>query len=280
MRNRAAALASGLIVLAACGRSGEGSATFTPTPTSTSPTPTPTGSATPTPTPVVDQDGDGLDDGFEAGVAASYMPFLAIAANDACPLGGMLYRVRPHPSAGAYLNVVYDHLFQNDCGTFGHVGDDEVFAVTIDPTKPAPEGILAIKAISHQGTICEKDTTCGSLPGLTPCSTADVGGKAWPVVFSSKDKHGSYADLNVCQTQSCFDTCTLPPTSPVLPMQNAGEPGGHLTDDLTSSGFITAANGWTEAGLMDFDPWVDQNFGGAGSVAKDLVDPAFVTPVP
>ena len=52
-----------------------------------------------------------------------------------------------------------------------------------------------------------------------------------------------------------------------------------MTDDLTTSGFITGANGWTESSLMNFDPWVDHNFGGAGSVAKDLVDPAFLTPV-
>jgi hypothetical protein len=30
--------------------------------------------------------------------------------------------------------------------------------------------------------------------------------------------------------------------------------------------------------LFHFDPWKDQNFGGAGNVSQDLVDPAFDTP--
>jgi len=50
--------------------------------------------------------------------------------------------------------------------------------------------------------------------------------------------------------------------------------------DLTASGFITQANGWTEPVLMDFDPWdAARDFGGAGNIAGDLQDPVF-EPVP
>jgi hypothetical protein len=48
--------------------------------------------------------------------------------------------------------------------------------------------------------------------------------------------------------------------------------------DLTDAGFITAANGWTEASLMHFDPWASMNFGGAGDTTSDLTDAAFLTP--
>jgi hypothetical protein len=60
------------------------------------------------------------------------------------------------------------------------------------------------------------------------------------------------------------------------PVVNAGEPVHHLVTDLTTQGFITA-NGWTEAALIHFDPWnPTMDFGGAGNIASDLVDPAFV----
>ena len=66
-----------------------------------------------------------------------------------------------------------------------------------------------------------------------------------------------------------------------MPMINAGEPGGHLTEDLTANGFITAANGWTKMEVFNYNPWEDgKNFGGAGSVAGDLVDMSFVPSCP
>ena len=61
-------------------------------------------------------------------------------------------------------------------------------------------------------------------------------------------------------------------------MVNAGEPNAHLTEDLTDAGFITAANGWTEASLLHFNPWGGTDFGGAGNVTGDLTDPAFDLP--
>jgi hypothetical protein len=61
------------------------------------------------------------------------------------------------------------------------------------------------------------------------------------------------------------------------PIVNAGEPEHPLVHDLTDDGFITPANGWTDASLMHFDPWdPTKNFGGAGNIASDLQDRAFL----
>ena len=57
---------------------------------------------------------------------------------------------------------------------------------------------------------------------------------------------------------------------------NVGEPAKPLVKNLTTEGFITAANGWSEPTLMNFDPWKAGKFGGAGDVSSDLVDDAFV----
>jgi len=173
------------------------------------------------------------------------------------------------------IHVVYDHLFQDDCGITGHVGDNEAFGVTVDPTIPAPLGIISVVAISHQNTACENISTCGTCAGLDACDTGSIGGEDFPAVYSSKDKHGGY--VNGCTVADCFDSCTLAATSADPPMVNAGEPDGKLIDNLTTQGFITAENGWTEQSLFDFDPWdLTTDFGSAGNVAGDLDDPAFV----
>lgn len=226
--------------------------------------------------PIVDRDEDGLDDAYELAVAAGYLPFLSLDPGDGCSRSGLLVRVRKHPADPAKLLVTYDQLFETDCGLGGHVGDDEVFGVAIDPSQPAPAGILAIKTASHQGTLCQRITecsTCGAGDSRPACDMA----QGRPVVYASKDKHGQYATKGQCPLfGTCFDTCTLAGAPHVPPLANAGEPGKPLISNLTTQGFITAANGWTEAALMNVDPWAPGDFGGAGSIAEDLVDPAFV----
>jgi hypothetical protein len=206
---------------------------------------------------------------------------LSLDPGDKCPLGGIVVRVRPHPDDAALIHIVYDHLYERDCGLTSHVGDNEAFGVTIDPTIPPPAGLLTIVAIGHQSTLCEKKTTCGSCGGLDACAMAMKNGVAYPVVFSSKDKHASYVQKGKCNPiLSCFDTCTLAPTSAAVPIVNVGEPGAPLVSDLTDQGFITAADGWTAQELFHWDPWdASKDFGSAGNVADDLVDAAFVPPV-
>ncbi len=228
-------------------------------------------------TAIVDDDHDGLDDAFEQRLAEAYLPVIAVDPNDNCPLGGFIVRVRPHPTDPSLVHILYDHLYQADCGINGHSGDDEVFAITVDPAKPAPAGITAMKAISHQGTACEKDTTCGVCNGLNSCDGEPDGGKR-PVLYASKDKHGSYARLTDCNPfTTCLDTCSFNDVRN-LPIVNVGEPDAHFVEDLTDAGFITTANGWTEMSLFHFNPWQPGAvFGGAGVVADDLVDPSFDT---
>lgn len=228
---------------------------------------------------LVDLDGDGLDDAYELRLARDYMPFISLDPSDGCPLSGLLVRVRKHPTNATKILIIYDHLFSDDCGFNGHVGDDEVFGVAVDPTKPAPAGILAIKAVSHQNTACERVTecsTCGGGDARPVCDVAPANGTPWPVVYPSKDKHGQYASRSGCPLiGTCLDQCTLAASPLHPPIVNAGEPGHPLTTNLTTGGFITAANGWNHAELMNFDPWSASNFGGAGNIAADLVDNAF-----
>lgn len=221
----------------------------------------------------IDLDRDGLDDAFEAALAQAYLPVLAMHPQDACPLGGIVYRARKHPLDPTLVFIVYDHLLQRDCGVTSHPGDDEVFSITINTAKPAPLGITAMRAISHQGTICQRVGTCGTCGGLSACEQNSAGR---PLVYFSKDKHGGYTSLSGCSL-SCLDQCAVG-DRPSVPLVNAGEPNAHLTEDLTDAGFITAANGWTEASLLHFNPWGGTDFGSAGNVTGDLTDAAFDLP--
>lgn len=226
---------------------------------------------------MVDVDLDGLDDNAELAWAAAYRPYVSVADDDGCALGGFVVRVFPHPADPTLVAIIYDHLFETDCGTFGHTGDDEVFGATIDPTRPAPDGFIAMVAISHQNTPCQHISACGQCSGLTACDTTTVGGAAVPVVYNSKDKHGTYATLAACDPfATCFDGCSLATAPDVSPIVNAGEPDAHMIDDLTAQGFITTANGWSHAEVFDYDPWGGSDFGGAGSVAGDLMDDSFL----
>lgn len=230
----------------------------------------------------VDADGDGIDDATEQNIAEAYFPYYSVAPDDTCPLHGVVFRAAPHPDDATKIAIWYVVLFQNDCGANGHVGDDEGIGAVIDPAVPAPEGILALRAISHQGTLCEKITTCGTLPSCDACTTAQKAGKPFPVIFPSVNKHGNYASESSCDTNFIcdFGGCTLNPTPSAPPFVNAGEPGKPLTNDLsTNGGFIDGAHGWTEQELMGFDPWGGQEFGSAGVVSEDLVDTAFLIPL-
>ena len=229
------------------------------------------------PPAMVDVDNDGLDDNTELAWARAFRPFVSVDDSDACPLGGFVVRVFPHPADPTLVAIIYDHLFETDCGFGGHTGDNEVFGATIDPAQPAPGGLVALVAASHQNTICERISACGKCTGQTACDTAMLDGVPTAVVYSSKDKHGTYATLSSCDPfATCFDACSLATASDDPPMANAGEPTMHMIDNLSTQGFITAANGWTKPEVFDVDPWGPDDFGGAGNIAEDLVDPTFL----
>jgi hypothetical protein len=233
--------------------------------------------------PFIDLDNDGLDDADEQRLATDYAPFLSLAPDDGCPRSGLVARVREHPADATKILIAYSHLFERDCGLSGHVGDNEAFGVLIDPALPAPAGILAIRTASHQNTPCERVTDCTTCANDTrpTCDVATEAGVQWPVLYASKDKHGQYATKAKCSLfGTCFDSCALNPQRAVVPVVNVGEPGRPLVSDLTADGFITAANGWTEAALMSFDPWDPaKDFGSAGNIAGDLQDPE-ILPAP
>ena len=226
-----------------------------------------------------DQDQDGLDDAQEQMWAEQYLPYVSVAPDEDCPTSGLVVRVSPHPTSG-FIQIRYDFLYNEDCGIGGHIGDDENLAITIDPSMPPPNGIVAITGIPHKGSECQKTTTCGRCAGLDACATLAIGGTQWPAVWPAKNKHGNYVNRsNTCDLlNTCLDECqdNSSPTRP--PIVNVGEPCFPLVSNLTTQGFITTANGWTHQELFNYDPWGGLNFGGASVISIDLTDSSLDTP--
>lgn len=227
-----------------------------------------------------DADGDGLDDDAELAMAREYFPYFSIDPREDCSRHGVLFRLSPHPDDPTKIAITYVVLYERDCGLHGlgsHVGDDEVFGELIDPKVPAPAGILAVRAISHQDTTCERVSTCGTLPRCGPCDTAVRSNQLYPVVYSSFHKHGNYANLSTCTSWLCdFHGCGISAAPDEPTFVNAGEPQHPMVHDLTAAGLVTPDNGWSEPSLMHFDPWSEHEFGGAGNVTDDLLDEAFL----
>jgi hypothetical protein len=237
------------------------------------------------PLAAVDSDGDGVSDEIEARVASEYLPFVSLHKNDTCTTRGIVFRATKHPRNPGKLAVYGVVLWDRDCGANGHNGDDEGFGVVIDPTKRGAAGILAVRTISHQNTPCESKGTCGVCPGMDRCTTVTTALGAYPVIFASKNKHGNYVKESKCDGSFFCDSggCELRTVAELqstrIPILNVGEPTRQLVTNLTTQGFITAANGWRSANLMNFNPWRPGDFGGAGDLSKDLVDDAFIADV-
>jgi hypothetical protein len=240
-----------------------------------------------------DLDQDGLDDAWETQIATEYLPYISLDPGEQCGTpDGFVVRVSPHPGDPSrpprYLEIRYDHLYQTDCGTSGHIGDDENIAITVDTSLPAPQGIMMIKAIAHRNTACEHDSECvqrswsqSPCNGYATCDPGPVGAtrSGYPVVYVSQNKHGDYATMNGCTFGCDFGACTLA-TQPDLPaILNVGEPGHPLVSNLTTQGFVNADAGWTETQLYNYDPWGSATFGGAGTVSADLTDSALDTSI-
>src|SRR5690349_7317791 len=99
-------------MLVACGSGGPGDE------------PSPDGGDTPDAAPdtaaIVDNDQDGIDDALEQKLAEDYLPFVSLDPGDGCALDGYVVRVTKHPMDPTKIHIIYDHLYQKDCGLNGH----------------------------------------------------------------------------------------------------------------------------------------------------------------
>jgi hypothetical protein len=220
-----------------------------------------------------DQDGDGIDDDFEREVAELNFPKVMQAVGESCGAPhGVIYRVRRHPQNQQRLAITYVVLYANDCGELtGHVGDAESFAITVDlDAQPGAAATVGVTAWAHAGTACASTSSCDTGAATAACGESpSVSSPPEVIIWSSQDKHANYLSSTTC-AGNCFDGCSAGErlTGPLL---NVGEPTQPLVRDLTTQGFVQAADGWA-AELLHADPWGTKEFSGGGRLDKPLTD--------
>lgn len=239
--------------------------------------------------PCEDADGDGLTDAWEDLALERLRPLRrldeaeSLVDDSDAVLGdvGRVFGVGDRVRLFVMLGYSTDY---GSCGGFtGHNGDSERVALDL-AAYPAggPGGVIVAQAYTaaHEGTINDHSRVFGTdeLDLLTHGVDADSGEPRW-VVFPSADKHGTYANVEICEGISvvpCIDEDCSPDgvDDPAAfdrlpPVVNAGEPTSPRVTSLDALGFVGD------------DAWAEQEFcGGLGGDAcsapvrdKLVVDP-------
>jgi hypothetical protein len=236
--------------------------------------------------PCVDADADGLTDAWEDLALARLRPFVRLdeaeqLVNDPSFRFGIVGRVVPV----AERVVVYFMLgYQRDfgsCGFTAHNGDPERVALELEVSASGNVRVTQAYTAAHENTASDHSQLfSGAELGTLVHETDPTFGEPRWVVFSSADKHATYATVAICEGISpfpCLDEDCAPdqvvdpaPFTRLAPYVNAGEPDAPLVTDLTA--FMFDGD----------DAWADQDFCGglertgcSASVREKLINNPF-----
>jgi hypothetical protein len=197
-----------------------------------------------------DGDSDGIDDGYEAELAARFLPEMRYYSTEHCPLplpGPIIFRLR-HPTWRGQpdqniIAINYIRLYLNDCGPAGHGGDNEPFLVFLRWVD-GDWRFDSISATAHWGTGCEVKTASYQ-----------------PLLWIGGDKHGNFVELGQCDSGTfCNNHCTWNGPGNGHSLYNVGEPTGWLINDL----------GQVHQTFAGQTVWNDNQFFGGGYIAGQL----------
>jgi hypothetical protein len=192
-----------------------------------------------------DLDHDGLEDSFEQEILVRFLPEFRVSKTECAGLPakflpdskepqavalngtiyGQVFPVAPNGTSGDFLEVHYYHLWNRDCGRFGHDLDTEHVSVLVHSDSPkGPTGrwkALYWYAAAHEGTLCDASSGARSnaIPGQDPPVT----------IWISSGKHASFLSEDLCRRVGCGgDRCEA--MTPFVPAKiiNLGEPGAPL----------------------------------------------------
>lgn len=220
--------------------------------------------------PCEDADNDGLTDAWEDLVLSRLRPFVRLdeaeqLVNDDAYVLGVVGRVTPVGAyVHAYMMLGYEYDF-GSCLLTSHNGDSERVALELEPTGDGDVRVRQAYTAAHEGTVTDHSMVFGptELGDLVHEADPAFGEPRW-VVFSSADKHATYATIAICESINpgipCADEDCAPdnvadpaPFTRLFPYVNAGEPDTPLVTDLAGFGF------------PGDDAWDEQNFcGGLG----------------
>jgi hypothetical protein len=192
-----------------------------------------------------DLDNDGLDDDLEEALVSGHLPLIYFHEEEECPGPGvLLYRVRPYaPGVDSVVSASIVLLFYEDCGTIGHDGDAESFAMTLwrDDSCASGYRVHSLRTFAHLGNLL-----C-SLTLTTGINRCDYGASEWDPVYVSKNTHAVYPSRTQCNDPDrflCGDACEAslvmndgflvpPEVCQSWEMHNVGEPDHPFIVDLS-----------------------------------------------
>lgn len=242
-----------------------------------------------------DTDADGLSDAWEAVALDRLRPRLvfdeeeSVVNDDPGAVVAFVGRVAPAADDPAHVRVFLMIGYTRDygrCGLTAHNGDSERVVIDLAalPSGPGDFEVLGLYTAAHENTISDSSHRYrGDDLVEQAVFTPDESGEPRWTVFPAGDKHGTYINVDVCESVSiipCFDEdCgpdgvdaeRLPDYTRLPPVFDAGEPDAPRLEDLGPAGFPGE------------QAWVDQDFCGglarggcASSVLSKLTDDPFV----
>jgi hypothetical protein len=225
--------------------------------------------------PCADDDGDGLTDRWEELIIDRFRPLVRFDENesllgDPAFVTAMVARVAPAGDAlVAFMMLGYSRDYGSCGGLSAHNGDSERVVVEL---VPEPDGgacdvrVNRAYTAAHEGTVTDHGRVFegAALGELVHAFDPSLGEPRW-VVFSSENKHATYASEAICEGISdvpCFDEDCGADGAPdpetferLFPFVNAGEELAPFVTDLGPIGFAGE------------DAWADQDFcGGLGGI--------------
>ncbi len=191
-----------------------------------------------------DADRDGIDDGVEMQLATRFLPTIWHSIADLCPNPTplkILFRLR-HPSVQAtpYTNFIlinYIILYDEDCGSLGHRGDNEPFEVWL-VWNGADWAFAGLSATAHYATAAETRTV----------STSSN------VIWVGNKKHGNYAQRSECGIAWSPDDECSEDLLFLRTLYNVGEPYATMIDSLEAVNYDWRSEAvWNDPNRKFFD---------------------------
>ncbi len=233
----------------------------------------------------LDRDGDGLFDGWEALVLDRFRPLLRFdeleqVVNDEEAALRFIGRVAPvGERVRVFITIAYSRDYGACVGISSHDGDTERVALDLALEGDGDARMVGAYTAAHEGT---------PLDGSRVYTGDDLGQLRFTegeeprwLVFPSRDKHATYANIEICENVSpipCVDEDCAPDgvDDPErfdwLPqIHNAGEDDARLLDDLTAVGF-PGETAWGEARFCGGRP---MPFGCSSPVREKLLNDPF-----
>ncbi len=155
---------------------------------------------------VTDTDYDWLDDECEYQLAKAFAPVFAVSPSDRCPGGEPYWAAKYFDQGfggwGQFVRIAYMPAYYRDCGKSPHAGDSEFIMVSVhENTATRHWEVRDAYYSAHAGT----PNDASDYIRLSSDLEYPTRHRAYPRVWTARNKHGNYRTRNECNTRAAID---------------------------------------------------------------------------